>query len=228
VERKLIATSTEPDSLFEAFLAHLKKAAMPSIVIEAATRVYKNVLRQDVFLKSAKNYLTHPIRVAANYASTLEAVEADDIVLALCHNLKEHLGDAFRNISESDLPDRIKSQIDIMTIDRSQEKDRNYLMNYYDGIENHSSNLILLKGLDKLDNAFIWVLRDLEERHWQIMFDFVCPRVAKVDHELAVYINDLTNYVIDGPKKHELRNKFQSHVDKIQERENRIGESHGN
>jgi flagellar motor component MotA len=113
-----------------------------------------------------------------------------------------------------------------MTIDRSQEKDRNYLMNYYDGIENHSSGLILLKGLDKLDNAFIWVLRDLEERHWQIMFDFVCPRVAKVDHELAVYINDLTNYVIDGPKKHELRNKFQSHINKIQERENRIGVSH--
>ena len=82
MERKLIATSTEPDLLFEAFLAHLKKAAMSSIVIEAATRVYKNVLRQDVFLKSAKNYLTHPIRVAANYASMLETVEADDVVLA--------------------------------------------------------------------------------------------------------------------------------------------------
>ena len=50
---------------------------------------------------------------------------------------------------------RASQKIKILTIDRSKEKNLDYLNLYYNNIEKHSKNLLIFKSIDKLDNLLI-------------------------------------------------------------------------
>jgi len=142
------------------------------------------------------NYLSHPIRVTASYALVLGTTSYDDLALAMCHNLKEAGFLAEFDQENQFLNQSTKDRIMRLTIDRSREKNANYLKCYYDDIKAHSKNLMILKALDKLDNIFWWVAFDLDTYHANIVLDFVCPRIKKICPRLEEYLRTLVPYVL--------------------------------
>lgn len=134
------------------------------------------------------NYLNHPVRVAGSLLAVRPHADDEELTLALCHNVRE------AGVEERlDLPPRVAAAVATLTIDRARERDPIYLDAFYDGIER--AGLIVLKALDKLDNALEWARYDVDAHDVRVVLEQVCPRVEREDARLSEYLRDLTHYV---------------------------------
>lgn len=150
------------------------------------------------------NYLNHPIRVTAAYLTHRPDPSYDDAALALCHNAKE-AGLAEDIACAGLLPDNVGRRIALLTIDRDRERDPDYLDAYYDAIRDEGPDLMLLKALDKLDNALEWPLDDLPSWHGRVVLDHVVPRTHPGHPEVARYLRELVPYVARPDVKERFR-----------------------
>ena len=203
ISKKISSLETDTDLLV--------KLLQDSVGPDLSTRDWEEVnwlyssLKDLPFNEIYPNYLTHPIRVAHTYSSFQEKVTFDDVILGLCHNIIE-AGVWERVDSEpSFLSDQVRRRIEILTIDRNQERDRDYLETYYGHIVEESPNLMLFKALDKLDNTLWWVHLDLKYYHAEIVLDHVCPRIADSHTKLEAYLRELTHYVLTDKAKTKFR-----------------------
>lgn len=142
------------------------------------------------------NYMHHPYRVCYTFIDYLNEPTLEDAIFSLCHNNIE-LGIQLK----SNLEPRTMKKIKRLTIDRNREKDKEYRKEFYDSIEEHSSELMIFKGLDKLDNTLSWVLHDLEYYHIDVVLEEVCPRINRTNQKLARYLEKLVNFTIDSKNK---------------------------
>mgnify|MGYP001413553157 CR=1 FL=1 len=86
------------------------------------------------------------------YFQNIKDTNVDDIKFILSHNIIEcNCFNKFRN----NLNYRQIKKIKILTIDRNKEQNQLYLKSFYNGIFKYSSNLLIFKSLDKMDNALI-------------------------------------------------------------------------
>lgn len=138
-------------------------------------------------------YLTHPARLAASFAD--EGYDTlDDAALALCHNVRE-AGVAAELAGF--LGDAGLQAVGLLTIDRVCERDPSYLAVFYDALE-ADTRLLVLKGLDKLDNTLWWPCFDVEDHDISVVLDQVCPRLEHVRPRLASYLRGLVGYVLSA------------------------------
>lgn len=194
ISKKLISQSVNADQLMEIFVRELGKTQLTPAEVQHLSACYRH-LRAFPFDNIYHNYMTHPIRVAASFARTVDAVTIDDITLALCHNIRET---GFAESIDTEgrfLTTSVRNCIETLTIDRAQERDTAYLGEFYDRIAAVSESLMLFKALDKLDNMLSYVQDDLESYHFEVVTQFVCPRVEESYPEVARYLRDLTHYV---------------------------------
>lgn len=193
IEKKLASLDAGSDALVADYLAMVGKAGLTG---QGMTRI-KKLCERLLALPSTTEYaeyLTHPIRVSASYAAFLPEPSFDDLALSLCHNAIE-MG-IYGALEEEFLSPLVRADVKRLTIDRARERDREYLDRYYDGIENGSSTLMVLKALDKLDNTLWWAQFDIEQHDSDVVLNYVCPRVARIDRRLADYLEGLTRYVL--------------------------------
>jgi hypothetical protein len=140
------------------------------------------------------NYLAHPVRVAGSWLHLRPDLGYAEVALALCHNVRE------AGVAGSvPLPPELRRAVDVLTIDRARERDEAYLDAFYDRLA--SEGLIVLKGLDKLDNALDWVRHDVEAYDVRVVLEHVCPRLEREEPALADYLRGLTRYVVSGAAK---------------------------
>lgn len=205
IAKKLSSLQVEADDLMRLLVRQLEETHLTSADLEKIKYFYRH-LSVFPFDTLYPNYLTHPIRVAASYARMLGEIRVDDIVLALCHNVKEAGFVQEIDPNQEFLSPEVRHCIDLLTIDRTRERDKPYLKDFYDCLEASTKNLMLFKALDKLDNTLSYVLDELEYYHAEIVLDFVCPRIASSHSKLESYLRNLTLYVWTDEAKSKFRN----------------------
>lgn len=202
--KKLISQRVSAILMMDALLAELRGKGLDAAAESKVKDLFAKYLFGSEFDKNKPHYLSHPIRVTAAFVTLAGKADYETVALGLCHNLKEKMGENYRQaIPEDYLSNDNKDKIDVLTIDRNQERNPAYLKYFYDGID-QVPGLMLLKTIDKLDNAFVWPTLNLEPYHAEVVLQQVCPRMAKTEPELSKYLEDLTLYV-ESP---EIKEKF--------------------
>ena len=169
--------------LFENFIASsLKK--FDKNEIHDIKSFFSNLLSLD-FDKIYKNYLTHPIRVAHMCILTNQSISVQEIKFVLAHNIIEN---GFLDKVKNNLEKKEIEKIKILTIDRSKEKNLDYLNIYYNNIEKHSKDLLIFKSLDKLDNLLIGEKYLFNEHSLNLLKNQICFRLKKYNTRLHDYI----------------------------------------
>lgn len=210
IEAKMISQSISSSVMASEFYQFLIDFGLGPQEISRTQELFSRYLAGTAFDREKPHYLSHPIRVTAAYLGCLKHAGYEEISLGLCHNLKEKSGEQFRHaIPDHFLSEPNKQKIEMLTIDRNQEKEPEYLTSFYDAIT-CDPHVLLLKSLDKLDNTLIWPLLDLDPYHAQIVLNFVCPRIQKSHSRLAEYLIGLTQYVVRPDVKAKFRELNQS------------------
>ena len=191
IEKKLFIQKLNSKIIFEKFLLNLKN--FQNININSIKKTFE-ILNSLPFNDIYNNYLTHPIRVADMFGLIDKNQNDEKINFALCHNIIES---GFLNkVKKINLNHNQLKKIEILTIDRDSEYNENYLNKYYDQIENFSSDLILFKCCDKLDNTLLGNKDILGgNHHFHIVKQHVCPRAKKYNSKLANYLYELVEYI---------------------------------
>ena len=78
------------------------------------------------------------------------------------------------------LPDSVRRLLGGMYSDLNRQQDDVYLTGYYQGIAVEGDYLIILKGLDKLDNHLSYAFNEIESFDHEIVTSFVVPLVHNV------------------------------------------------
>jgi hypothetical protein len=192
--KKLLSQRVPASFMMESLMSDLRDRGLEDAGLGKLKTLFNQYLSGAAFDREKPHYLSHPIRVTAAYSVLTGKADYETISLGLCHNLKEKMGEDYRKaIPEEFLSAENKDKIDILTIDRDQEKDPRYLKYFYDGID-QVPGLMVLKTIDKLDNTLIWPILNLEPYHAQIVLEQVCPRIRKTEPDLAKYLEELTRY----------------------------------
>lgn len=153
------------------------------------------VLLGHLLKHGCPTYLNHPIRVAASFVAYLPDAKADDVVLALVHNLFERTdGIGIPEVNELAGP-TVLSVVDLLTIDRTRERDQRYLSEYYAEIRKTGRSTVILKALDKLDNILDWTSRSVDPFYFEVIRSYVCSLLGEEDTRLRQYLEALESYV---------------------------------
>lgn len=157
-------------------------------------------LQKFDFDKIYDNYLTHPVRLCDMYFQNINNVSVDDIKFILAHNIIEC--NFFKKFKKNLNDNQIK-KIEILTIDRKKEKNQLYLKSFYNGIHNHSTNLLIFKSLDKLDNLLIGD-KVLFSNHALAIFEkHIFPKLKKCNNKVYLYQKKLLDYAKENILKNE-------------------------
>ena len=138
------------------------------------------------------NYLIHPIRVTDSYLSNSQECNYADVEFGLCHNIIENSPSSVEdlNLSKTSL-----EKINLLTIDRNQERDFVYLDLYYSDISEYSDNLLIFKTLDKIDNALWWPSMTVDEYYYTVIEKFIFPRLESISLYHHQYFKGLLDFI---------------------------------
>lgn len=191
IKKKLYSQTLDSKTLFNELCKKLEKNIEINII--DLKNLYKD-LNKLPFDNVYKNYLSHPIRVAGSFNHIKKNLNIDDIYFSLSHNIIEH--DFLKSLPKKYLNQEQIKKINILTIDRKQEKDHVYLNQYYNKIEDHSGELILFKALDKLDNLLGDANSKLHEHQIYIIKNELFPRIIAYNNKIAHYLIELVDFII--------------------------------
>jgi hypothetical protein len=141
---------------------------------------------------SLNNSIVHPLRVMVSYILAGAELTFDNVALGLCHNIREVGKGDFDWFEQKFLSPAVRTQIEILSIDRSRERDNTYMEGYYQGIE--AQGLMPFKGFDKLDNFLCFVSRDVQPFYYGVVERHVCPPLKTSDPRLSDYLNEVSQY----------------------------------
>lgn len=181
--------------------ATLSAAGLPAKDLRGLKRLWES-LCEVPFDAVYRNYLCHPLRVAGALSTHPECMNPEMLTLALCHNFRElganaSVAAALEHIERRFLSDWARRGLDCLYTDRTRERDERYLAAYYDGIAEAGEGLMILKGLDKLDNHLSYAFEDIEAYHYDVVTRFVVPHLRPPAPRLAGYLERLAAYVRD-------------------------------
>ena len=205
IRKKIVSLELSSVRLFQALIYFLKEKGMATCDIQTI-RVLYDKLQNSEIQYTEKNYLNHPLRVTASWLLSRETVSLDDVIIGLCHNIRESGQGHLEFIEHEFFSSKNRDKLDCLTIDRSRERNTDYLKIFYDKIANFDPDLIVLKGFDKLDNKLMYPLFDVEQYHFDVVQNFVCPRLEGRNKKLADYLSTLADYVGSDPVKKRYRN----------------------
>lgn len=199
IEKKNRSLKVNPKKLF---LLFLKRTSFLDFEKKKLLFFFLKLQKLN-FDKIYKNYLTHPIRVSDMYFQNTKNTTVDDIKFILCHNIIEC---NFFNKLKKYLNDKQIEKIKILTIDRNKEKKQLYLKKFYNTIFKHSKNLLILKSLDKMDNALIGDKILFSNPALKIFKIHIFTKLKKSNYDLYLYQKNFLKYA----KKNILKNDFQN------------------
>jgi hypothetical protein len=195
--QKKLSHSFDTDSYFFTFLEDLKR----NNICDCSNIEKFNFKIKEIFLTEPyPKYMHHPYRLAISYVKEIANPNEDDVIFALSHNSMELCIHEKIGISKI-----LLEKVNILTIDRKREKDKIYRKEFYDAIESYSTDLMLFKALDKLDNTLSWVYLDFETYHIDVVLEEVCPRTKKNNPKLSEYLEKLVIYTTNSEIKKKYR-----------------------
>lgn len=206
IPRKLASLTTPPEHLVTALLGDVEATGTDPTAVAAACRD----LLAGVDDEDDAEYARHALRLAGSLLRVRPDVPAALLVLAVAHNVDEVSG--FAQLAAR-LDDDQRHALQTLTIDRSRERDPAYLAEYYAGIA-ASPELLVLKACDKLDNFLSYVIYDIDQYHFDVVVQHVCPRLEEVDARLSTYLRD----VVEAVGRPEVKQRYQDARDAMDAR----------
>jgi len=179
IPRKLASLTTPPEDLVTALLGDVETTGADSALAAACRGLLASV--DD---EADAEYARHALRLAGSLLRVDPDVAEPLLVLAVAHNVDEVSG--FEPLGAR-LDDDQRRALRTLTIDRSRERDAAYLGEYYGGIA-ASPELLVLKACDKLDNFLSYVIYDIDQYHFDVVVQHVCPRLEGIDARLSTYL----------------------------------------
>jgi hypothetical protein len=193
ITRKHRASEIPPAELFDRLLQGMEE----KLGSQDMSRIRSiGLLLLDHFsLTGHLQYLNHPIRVAASLIKYLPEAGGDGGVLALVHNLFERTdGVGIPEVNALAGP-TILSMVRLLNIDRTRERNSQYITKYYDDIRKAGRPICVLKALDKLDNLLEWSSRPVAPFYFEVIRSYVCSLLTEDDIRLRRYLEELESYV---------------------------------
>jgi (p)ppGpp synthase/HD superfamily hydrolase len=138
-------------------------------------------------------YLLHPIRVAALSGLFNREYINLSIQVGLLHNVYE-LAKIERSEIVYKYGNAVDSALSTLRIDRSKQRNNEYLQNYYTSIGNLPNNLGLVKVIDKLDNLYTLdstSTKEMKKLYLREVKMFVVPLCNKVSPFLDSPLREL-------------------------------------
>jgi (p)ppGpp synthase/HD superfamily hydrolase len=102
---------------------------------------------------NSKEYILHPIRVAALGGMLSKENRLNIARVGLLHNVYE-TSHITSDVIIREFGNEIHSVLEILTINRERQSDHYYLQDYYESIAQLQSGLGIVKVIDKIDNLF--------------------------------------------------------------------------
>jgi hypothetical protein len=136
-------------------------------------------------------YQRHPVRVTAAFLAEVNKPSYLSAALGLCHNARELDLAEYEAVAREFVPPDAQRCLDLLNTDRERERDKLYLNDYYDAIEAAPFDLLVLKGLDKLDNFLEYATTGIDPWHVDVVLEFLEPRLRSRHDRLAQYLGRL-------------------------------------
>ena len=193
--RKKISSLSIGDAELRTLFADSIRSVLSSVDLRRSLDLY-DLLGRLPFGNVYPGYFSHPVRVTAAFAHSItRPLTFDDVSLGLCHNMKENIVEGGDRILAGQVSEATRRQIDLLTIDRTQQFEESYLERYYSAIAEDSADLILFKAHDKLDNLLISVCAPESVEHRAVTRNHVVSRLRRLYPQCADYIEALLSYV---------------------------------
>jgi hypothetical protein len=141
-------------------------------------------------------YQRHPVRVTAAFLSEVDKPGYVSAALGLCHNAREVNLAEYDAVAREFVPPDAQHCLDILNTDRERERDKLYLKDYYDAIAAAPFHLLVLKGLDKLDNFLEYAITGIDPWHVDVVLEFLEPRLRPRHDRLAQYLGRLGSHLL--------------------------------
>ena len=141
-------------------------------------------------------YFYHPLRVCLLSTKINQNLSSELMTLCLLHNIFETT-DIDPSIISKIFGKKIMTQLNILTVDRKNEWEKNYKKNYYENIKKANKNVIITKILDKLDNLYL--LKEnknlkIKKRYLKEIEDFLMPLIKGNLENLYLYFKNLIEF----------------------------------
>jgi len=108
---------------------------------------------------------------------------------------------------------KIADGIRLLTIDRAQQYEPEYLKDFYQRIEQFGDELVLVKCVDRLDNLLAFELLDKTPTH-ELYIDlseqFVVPLAHKLADDFGEYLERVVAYARASSANRNLQEQYQT------------------
>ena len=141
-------------------------------------------------------YFYHPLRVCLLSTKINQNLSSELMTLCLLHNIFETT-DIDPSIISKIFGKKIMTQLNILTVDRKNEWEKNYKKNYYENIKKANKNVIITKILDKLDNLYLLKMNKnlkIKKRYLKEIEDFLMPLIKGNLKNVYLYFKNLIEF----------------------------------
>ena len=211
---KIESATQYADDVERHFLELCKNGLAPSQFQEInRTLAFARCLKsRDPNHPSMRAYFSHPVRVATLALRLMTTSSLETVMMCLTHNVFEVSGLQERDLLNEGFSKRVADGIRLLTIDRSQQYDPEYLRVFYRNIEAFGSDLVLVKCVDRLDNLLgLQVVERSEalDKYLHLSEQFVVPLAARLSAEFGTYLGEVIEYARATGCDQDLRGRYQ-------------------
>jgi len=146
---------------------------------------------------SMRAYFSHPVRVATLALRLMRHSSLETVVMCLTHNVFEVSGLKEQDLINEGFSKRVVDAIRLLTIDRSQQYDSEYLRVFHWNIETFGTDLMLVRCVDRLDNLLGLQLIERSDqitRYLDTSEQFVVPMADRLSPDFGIYIREVIAY----------------------------------
>lgn len=146
---------------------------------------------------SMRAYFSHPVRVATLALRLMRHSSLETVMMCLTHNVFEVSGLQEQDLLNEGVDKRVADGIRLLTIDRPQQYDPEYLKEFHRKIEASGTDLMLIRCVDRLDNLLGLELIERSDRltmYLDLSEQFVVPMADRLSSEFGLYFQDVIAY----------------------------------
>jgi (p)ppGpp synthase/HD superfamily hydrolase len=168
---------------------------------------------RDPHHPSMRAYFSHPVRVATLALRLMRRPSLETVMMGLTHNVFEVSGLQEQDLLNEGVNKRMADGVRLLTIDRSQQYDPEYLRVFYRNIEAFGNDLVLVRCVDRLDNLLgLQVVERSEalDKYLYLSEQFVVPLAAGLSAEFGAYLGEAIEYARATGCDQDLRVRYQT------------------
>lgn len=213
-----------PEPIEARFLEACRYSFPPEVYAEVTDTLAfaKSVRSTDPNHPSMRAYFSHPLRVSTFVLRLMKVSSRGAVITALIHNIFEVSGLTEDELVASGISKRVAESIRLLTIDRSQQYDSEYLKIFYRNIEAFSDDLALVKCVDRIDNLLMFELLEktaVHHKYIDLSEQFIVPIANRLSEDFGFYMGEVIAYARESSCKRDLKQRYEEFLKRANSQE---------